>query len=692
LWAVGDEGTILESSDGEHWNARTSGTTSDLRSVYGTRDGKPLWAVGAGGTILEAMQQGVAPFIREAHLKPAFDPVSNFASLEIDVRPGTRQQRPDQITVKGRNDYDEQQGHPWQKDAPCEADYTSSLWRCRFELSALHPEVSRKLHFLLHVEREGGTDVYEFATRHDPWALIREHRTLLGASAIVVALLVCFTVLLVTRPLWNLKIYRLLKLNHIDKINIPGLGDIPQIIFRFCTVLPWFVRHRRTLDAWVTEHRASLRQAWESEIGLVSPRNFDDSSVHMAIYVPLPIRVADPLSGDLVSQPTPNDVRKMIKGPRSTLQIIGPGGTGKTTLARQIGQWALDYGPQSGLSENPMLPVWIDEELDSEKNPLTAAVKGKLTAALPNEEIEDELFSALLRQQRLLVFVDRISERSAITQRHVETIYRSARIGLLILTSRTSRTIDGAQSVNIYPQPLNSSTLLHFMTSLLSVFLAEDGGLRGFSNVQEQLKLGERLAALIGRTNKGEEDISLIPLPVRLFVEQAVQLVRDGKGLNELPVSLPEVYFRHLRMVNPQDPTVTHFTDNDRMLKIAKVLGKVALGKDYIPREFSRQEAIGALQDAGESVSANFDPIERLKLNGVLIEKQRMYVLLRFALDPIAEFLAAAAYAEDCGPDSRKWETLLSESELAPGFQSALKLVRQAFAEHGGWARPIEDR
>src|ERR1019366_660173 len=54
LWAVGGEGTILESSDGEHWNPRTSGTTNDLYSVFGTSDGKRLWAVGREGTILES--------------------------------------------------------------------------------------------------------------------------------------------------------------------------------------------------------------------------------------------------------------------------------------------------------------------------------------------------------------------------------------------------------------------------------------------------------------------------------------------------------------------------------------------------------------------------------------------------------------------------------------------------------------
>jgi photosystem II stability/assembly factor-like uncharacterized protein len=54
LWVVGRRGTILESRDGAPWTARTSPTTSYLQSVFGTSDGKRLWAVGYEGTILES--------------------------------------------------------------------------------------------------------------------------------------------------------------------------------------------------------------------------------------------------------------------------------------------------------------------------------------------------------------------------------------------------------------------------------------------------------------------------------------------------------------------------------------------------------------------------------------------------------------------------------------------------------------
>jgi hypothetical protein len=635
--------------------------------VFGTDNGKRLWVVGDEGRILERAQRGIAPFIREAHL---------YSSLEIQLDPADG--RVDKITVQGRSDYVAIHGWDWQSQSVCKTDNRSGLWRCAVSPSALDVKSGQSVHFLISVHREGGSDAYEFVTRYDPWALITAHPYRFSLAGTIFVLTVCPTVLLFARPLWNLRLYRLLKLSPIEKIDTPVIGDV----LRLAAVLPWFVRHPRTLDAWARENRANLRQAWESEAGFATHSD-GNLSTHVGAYVPLPIRIGDPFSGTLVSEPAASEIRKLIREPRSTLQLIGPGGAGKTTLARQIGEWAFDDGPQSGLCSHPLIPVWVDEELDPEKNPLTTAVKGKLTAALPNEDIEDILFYALLRKQRLLVFVDRISERSPATQRHIETIYRAARIGLLLLTSRTERVLDGVRTVNLYPQPLNSSTLLHFMTSLLSTLLAADGASRSFSTIQEQLDLGKRLAALIClRTDTGEEDTSLVPLPVRLFVEQAVRLIGEGKGLDELPVSLPEVYLRHLRLVNPQDPGVPHFLDNDRMLKIARALAKLALGKDFFPKEFSRQDALGALQAVGESASVTCDPMERLKLNGVLIGKEGgMSVRFRFALDPIAEFLAAIAYAEEFRLDSRKWEIALSDSAQAAAFQSALKLVRRAY----GW-------
>lgn len=115
-----------------------------------------------------------------------------------------------------------------------------------------------------------------------------------------------------------------------------------------------------------------------------------------SIYVPLPTRIGNSVSGSLLEQPNAKEIKKLLDQKRSTIQIVGPGGVGKTTLARQMAEWSFQNRPGSGVSDHPMLPIWVDEELDSEKNSLPAVVKGRLIAALADEEVEDELCFALL--------------------------------------------------------------------------------------------------------------------------------------------------------------------------------------------------------------------------------------------------------------------------------------------------------
>lgn len=59
LWTVSSDGGILQSDDsGATWKARTSGTRNILQSIFGTPDGRHLWAVGNSGTIVQSSDAG----------------------------------------------------------------------------------------------------------------------------------------------------------------------------------------------------------------------------------------------------------------------------------------------------------------------------------------------------------------------------------------------------------------------------------------------------------------------------------------------------------------------------------------------------------------------------------------------------------------------------------------------------------
>ena len=697
LWAVGRQGTILQSDDGKHWNARSSGIRGDLLSVFVAGDGNRLWAAGPHGAILLGNAREVLPVLRHARLLHSL----SGHILELRVEKETSTPAPTKIWIEGRNDYDNQRDFPWRQVSQCASeDQDPMRWQCSFQPSALSLNAGQQVHFRIHVERDRGADVYGFTALYDPWQWVRENSGLLG---FVAALLLCIglpTVLLFVHPLGNLTLYRVVGLSQLEQIKIPVLGDFVQVAIKLVAVIPWFVRHPRTLDAWVKKYRGRIHETWYPESTLALPSSTQNttgtpSSSAAAMprcqfrYVPSPIRVDDPVSGSLIERPNAGEIRKFVKPSRTTIQIVGPGGAGKTTLARQVSEWAIQSEGGSGLSDHPVLPIWVDEELDPEKKTLSSVVKGRLIAALPDVTIEDELFSALLKRQRLFVILDRVSERSPTTQHYIETIYRSVSVGCLVLTSRTQISIDGAQTKYIYPQLLNSTTVANFMAGLLTVLLQEtdsEGDLKQMPliSIDEQGELLKRLASLIRlRTQEGEKDIPLVPLVVRLFVEEAARLLKSGKALDNLPVSLPDVYFRHLRQVNPDDPSVPYFLPMEIMLGSSKLLGKLALQPDFIPKEFTRQQAVGALGAGGYSVTNSSDPLVRLTLNGVLFEMEGgIATKFRFSLDPIAEFLAAAAYADECENGTAESKDILTQSSGAEGFQLAFKLIRQAYPEN----------
>jgi hypothetical protein len=406
-------------------------------------------------------------------------------------------------------------------------------------------------------------------------------------------------------------------------------------------------------------------------------------------YIPLPLRLADPQSGPLVAEPTASDIGSLFGSSRTVLEIVGPGGAGKTTLARQIGNWVLHGGRPGGFPGHAMLPVWIDEDLDPKEKPLDKVVKDKLRALLPDEKLEDEILGAMLRKQRLLIIVDRLSERSAATQQYIESIYRSTRVEALLITTRREIRPEYSAPVLLYPQPLDEGNLLRFMTSLVAEDIEpqepqtqpdaeskEAGVSATLSSLDSQLALGTRLKALFESTAGTDGNKPpIIPLPVRLFVEDAKRLIRLNRSLDELPSSIPEVYFNYLEQVNPREAHVPNFMTHEEMLKAAMALAKLALAGDFVPKEFFRDEAVNMLRGLGWSGPEKTDPIRRLIDNGVLMEKSLLvFRRLRFVLDPVAENLAAAAYVRACRADPACLNELREKSAGARGFRAALEL------------------
>ena len=678
LWAVGSSGTILHySKDAGKWE-QPIGADNGLDSIYGTSDGAQLWAVGERGTIVHVQGDGINPYVSEARLLP------RLLGAELQVRivqDARRTQLPLELSLYGSNSHNFTSNlKPEKINAnPRQPRAVGDAWIFDFDPADIGVSRGDVAYLQIKVKQSDNTWDYNTSATYDPYHLIREHWLLSLLLLLIGSLVAILTSLLFTCPLWNLYLYRKLRIyNVVEQIDIPGIGKILQLVLKL-TILPWFVTHRRTLHAWVEANRAAAGKAWDA--------NFRQSSADMSEqkridvpYVPLPLLIEGSGPKRPLPQPTPEDFDSLLKGKRCVVQIIGQGGGGKTTLAHHIGSLALAGGEPGGLQQR-RLPVWLDEDTTD----LWEVIKRKVESwQAAGDSLEDEVLKALLENGLLLIIFDRVSERSTATQEYLGKVHGKLRCNALILTARHTIAMEVAETRFVYPEPLDSATLLNFMTAVIQ-YCVPTGGLgenRPFATIQSQLELGKRLADLItvriGAGNRVRE-IPVLPLPVILFVSSAIDLITNMRSLDEVPKSLPNIYTDYLRRVNPKTLGVANAMGDEDMLAVAKALAKIAIGSNYIPKEFTREQATECIRTNLPTLPQQIDPLQRLIGNGVLMFKWvGAKAIYRFALDPVAEFLAAETYFDGCDSNSSCLENLLESSNRAQGFHNALLLTIQA--------------
>ena len=90
------------------------------------------------------------------------------------------------------------------------------------------------------------------------------------------------------------------------------------------------------------------------------------------------------------------------------------------------------------LGHQLMIPVLIEHELDTEsEQPLVDAIKRQLQILTKQaESISDDLLARLLRQQRVLVIIDHLSEMSQSTRTQIKQGQSYFPMNALVVTSR----------------------------------------------------------------------------------------------------------------------------------------------------------------------------------------------------------------------------------------------------------------
>jgi hypothetical protein len=235
--------------------------------------------------------------------------------------------------------------------------------------------------------------------------------------------------------------------------------------------------------------------------------------------------------------------------------------------------------------------------------------------------------------------------------------------------------------MRLRPQQLDSKTLLYFITTLLAQL---PGELSDFNTMELQLELGTRIVRLL---SAGNGTPPLTPLLSRLYVERAIEIIRNGRSLDELPVSVGEAYFEFvLRLVRDAD-----VSDTGKALEVVKRLARASLGDRLIPGRLT-------LQKANEITASSEDKqsqvLRKLIASGLLSENTvGLQPGVQFTLDPVAEFCAAYSYTEECGFSMPAWQSLavILRKALPPpvGFRGALLAVIRAYADKGVCSRCV---
>jgi hypothetical protein len=462
------------------------------------------------------------------------------------------------------------------------------------------------------------------------WPFLEERWRWLLAPGYAAVMLSAWLIVLWRKPVSLLALNEHMR-PYVDlKIKWPVEMTLP---LRHLLLLQVFNYRPRVLDAWV-QARVGVARRQFSMLPTVKARS---------IYVALPSFLDQQLIPELNSASLCPIFGRQI----ACLLIVGEGGSGKTSLACQIGRWAFSEDSAARLAPQLMLPVIIEDEIAGS---LLDAVRRNLQILVDEKEpIPDELCEQLLRSKRLLVIVDHLSELSDATRTKITPESPAFPVNALVVTSRLDERLGGVSRSVIQPTRLKRDRLAPFM----SAYLTAAGKNELFTDDEFHRALG-RLASMVQGDGR---DVTVL-----LGILYAKQMIASKEGhVSTVPESIPDLMLGYLNQLNisisePRKSDVLVHTDA-MALAWACVRGNFVPG--YIPFPTAR-EALG-----GSDVDDRLRYLER-RLQ-ILQTAQPAQDRIRFLLDPLAEYLAGLWLVEHYGHDEALWNGFFGQTSVAPG-------------------------
>ncbi len=429
------------------------------------------------------------------------------------------------------------------------------------------------------------------------------------------------------------------------EIELPGRLGRVKLPLRYLLFVGFLNYSPRVLDAWVAANIGSVRERFAKK------RTVEDREVH----IPVPVA----LDRKTVSDLTRDHTRPIFDRGLGCLLIWGEGGSGKTSLACQIARWAMAEDAQKRICDHIMLPVLIEQELNVNvpegRDPLTEAI-AKQVQDLTDQEapISDDLLRELLRQRRILVIVDHLSEMGEATRANIAPELSGFPVNAMIVTSRLEEELGGITKTVIRPLRITGNRLSSFMEA----YLTERGKREDFAD-SEFFDACRRLSAMVG-----DRDITL--LLAKLYAEQMIS-AKSSEDQSDLPATIPDLMLSYLNELNLG---VSEDKVEDRHVHhTAKVLAWECVKQTFRPTPARYEDVIAALEV--EDAQARIDYLEtRLRLCRSVQPAQEQVSIL---LDPLAEYLAGLHLVDTYGDREAAWRDFFTEADSKFGAPWAIR-------------------
>ncbi len=468
---------------------------------------------------------------------------------------------------------------------------------------------------------------------------------------LAVAYLVGYLGIFIVRPIWLLKL---------DEVVKPATFTIPvvklPVSLRYLLFLKY---HPRVLDAWVRERIHTAKEQFEGR----------DTVKKHEIYVAEPIL----LNEQKIDIPDFN--AKVLKDAfdKSQVRVViwGEGGSGKTSLACQIAKWAFAAQKSDRICQHQMLPILIEDDLHLSLLETIGGLLKELTEE--GKAIPEELLKQLLRQQRILLIVDHLSEMGEETRRKIQPDNQDFPANALIVTSRL-KNILGSEITPTFIEPFRISVVS--LASFLNRYLEKKGKAELFDGLDysEAYRRLEGMASVRQVEAKTSNKQGLTILLVKLYAEQMIA-AKEGTSTDELPDNVPDLMLQYLNELNK---LTSDKLSNQKVHEIAQLVAWRCIEPTFKPESADCKQVLTALEglesDAETQAEKAQQHLKYLESRLYLVRKKKPDLqTLRFTLDPLAEYLAGLHLVQQYGNDEDAWREILAQAEDKPGFPEEIK-------------------